>query len=107
MLLPEARLDVLAEQLACLPAGDRKAILARLTPRERAQLREHFRRAQHPSSPFSPDIAERLAGPADRTMTAAGREALARAASAAAPAPAETGSLVDALARLWPRRSAR
>lgn len=117
MLLPEARLDTLVEQLRSLPAGDRKAILARLSPPERERIRARLRGAgasvAH-SSPFAADIAARVAAVshtgADVPMTAAGKAALTKAlaikpdsASAATPPP---GSLVDAVAGLWRKRGA-
>ena len=105
MLLPEARLDTLLDQLRILPAGDRKAVLAKLSPGERAQIRARLRGAPppRPSSPWSPDIADRVAN--DGALTAAGRAALARAAAAHKPAePEAPESLFDALVqRFWPK----
>ena len=106
MLLPEARLEVLLEQLTILPAGDRKAILARLTAPERALIQARLRGtapSSGPASPYSPDIAERIA--AESGITPAARAALAKAVAAAAPEAAQpgAGSLVDTLAsRFWP-----
>lgn len=114
MLLPEARLETLLDQLDALPRADRKAILARLSPRERARLRARRRAPGRPASPFSPDIAARVAAAmqdgADVPITDAGRAALARALAASAGAAAQAdapagGSLLDAIAGLW-RRSA-
>lgn len=105
MLLPEARLDTLLDQLRMLPAGDRKAVLAKLSRGERARLKTKLRGAPpaRPTSPWSPDIAARIAN--NGAMTAAGRAALARAAAAHSPAASEAaGSLLDALAaRFWPK----
>lgn len=110
MLLPEARLETLLDQLEALPAGDRAAILARLSPRERKLIQAWNRRSAAPgqaASPFSPDIAERIAnrGNDAAAMTAAGEAALDRALTAGqAEAPRPGGSLFDALLR--PRRGA-
>ncbi len=105
MLLPEARLDTLLDQLRMLPGGDRKAVLVRLSPAERARIRARLRGAPppRPASPWSPDIADRIAK--SEALTVAGRAALARAAAAHALAEPETpGSLFDALAaRFWPK----
>lgn len=105
MLLPEARLDTLLDQLRMLPAGDRKAVLAKLSPRERDRLRAKLRGAPPPKpmSPWSADIAERVAK--DDALTAAGRAALTRAVAAVMPVESETpGSLFDALgARFRPK----
>jgi len=105
MLLPEAGLDTLLDQLRILPAGDRKAVLAKLSPGERTRLKAKLRGAPpaRPASPWSPDIAARIAN--DGAMTAAGRAALARAAAAhSQAAPDAAGSLLDAfVARLWPK----
>src|SRR4051812_1024970 len=86
MLLPEARLDTLLDQLRALPAGDRKAVLARLTPHEREQVRARLRGAPppRPASPWSPDIADRVED--DSALTASGRAALTRAVAASKPA---------------------
>ena len=105
MLLPEARLDTLLDQLRTLPGGDRKAVLAKLSPGERAQIRARLRGAPppRPASPWSPEIADRVAN--DGALTAAGRAALGRAVAAHAPAePDEPESLFDALIqRFWPK----
>ncbi|MES2442139.1 MAG: hypothetical protein V4574_04860 [Pseudomonadota bacterium] len=105
MLLPEARLDALLDQLRMLPTGDRKAVLARLSPPEREQIRARLRGEAPPrsASPWSADIAHRVEK--DSPLTAAGRAALARAVAARrAPEPEPAGSLFDALAaRFWPR----
>ena len=83
MLLPEAGLDLLLDQLKALPAADRKAVLARLTPVERRRIRVRLtgRSAAPaaPESPWSQDIAARIGGAeaADAPLTAAGRKALA------------------------------
>ena len=61
MLLPEAKLDTLVGQLDTLPAGDRRAILARLSPEERALVRRAAASPAIPSSPYSPDIAAVIA----------------------------------------------
>ena len=82
MLLPEASLDTLVDQLRQLPAGDRNAILALLGPAERKSLRTRMRGAPAPSeprSPYSADIAACVAAAKadDPTrMTAAARRAL-------------------------------
>ncbi len=106
MLLPEARLDTLLDQLRMLPAGDRKAVLAKLSARERAQIRAKLRGAPppRPTSPWSPDIADRVAN--DAALTAAGRGALTRAIAAhGSPMPASQGSLFDALAARFRTKS--
>ena len=105
MLLPEARLDTLLDQLRMLPAGDRKAVLAKLSPREREQIRVRQRGSPppRPASPWSQDIADRVAD--DTALTSAGRAALARAVAAHMPVePESPGSLFDALVtRFWPK----
>jgi hypothetical protein len=105
MLLPEARLDTLLDQLRTLPAGDRKAVFARLSPAERAQIRARLRGnpPPRPASPWSADIAGRVAK--DDALTAMGRVALVRAVAAHLPAePEAPGSLFDALVqRFWPK----
>lgn len=79
MLLPEDGLDRLLEQLGALTAADRKAILARLRPAERRRIRAHLGQLSgapaKPVSPYSPDIAARIAA-ADKVLTPAGRKAL-------------------------------
>jgi hypothetical protein len=105
MLLPEARLDTLIDQLKGLPGPDRRAILARLTPRERGTVRARLRGATEsaatPASPFSADIAARLsAGAADTAMTGLAFTTLENAAAAlhgVKPDQARPGSLVDAV----------
>lgn len=116
MLLPETRLDALIEQLADLPSGDRKAILAQLSRRERARLLSQGRKAA--SSPaasrHSTDVAQRLDALVqdrnDLPMTEAGRAALARAVQSSGGEPAEQqagGSLVEALFGLFRSKAAR
>jgi hypothetical protein len=83
MLLPEARLDILLDQLKALSAPDRKAVLARLENGDRSRVLTLLRRDSSapakPISPYSADIAARIAALAsqDGPMTAAGRTALA------------------------------
>ena len=113
MLLPEPRLETLLEQLRLLPRGDRSAILARLSVRERAQLHAHLRGTApgQENSHYSPDIAERIAqmngSDSSVPMTAAGRAALIKALAlkrAPEQAPGREISLVEALVgRLLPR----
>lgn len=116
MLLPEARLGALIDQLADLPTGDRKAILAQLSSSERARLLAHGRKAApSPSAPrHSPDMASRLdALEQDRDdlpMTQAGRAALARAVQSPGAEPVEQqagGSLVEALFGLFRSKGSR
>lgn len=82
MLLPEARLDILIDQLRSMPAADRKAVLARLSPDERRRIRRRMAKRPvepvEPASPYSADIAARLKAldSADTPMTVAGRKAL-------------------------------
>jgi len=81
MLLPEASLARLVEQLRAMPGADRKAILARLSPEERKRVRARLARRAgdpvEPASPYSADIAARIAS-ADTALTATGRAALDR-----------------------------
>lgn len=107
MLLPETRLDTLIEQLRALPAPDRRAILARLSPQHREQIRRHLQSIGAPASPYSPDIAARVAAlrnnDASLLMTEPGKAALGAvlaAAGAVHSAPA-AASLADLLAGLW------
>lgn len=81
-----------------LPAGDRRAVLAKLSQAERAQVRAklHGATPRREDSPWSADIANRLGK--DNTLTALGRAALARAAAAHRPTKAAAPeSLFDAL----------
>lgn len=79
MLLPEDGLDRLVEQLRTMPGADRKAILSRLGGEERRRIRARLSRRPEPtgepSSPYSPDIAGRIAAP-DNVLTPRGRRAL-------------------------------
>lgn len=111
MLLPEDRFDQLVAQLRAMSRSDRNAILGRLNPRERQRIRAKLMRrgdeGAAPVSPYSPDIAARLAV-ADQTLTKAGRKALADfllpAGGQATPAPERAGSLsqaVGGLLRSW------
>jgi hypothetical protein len=98
-------MEQLIEQLEGLPRGDREAILARFDTAERRRLMLHVRsRSAAPASPYSPDIAERIAAAAtgdakDSGMTRAGRAALLAAnATLGTPVPGvAAGSLVDTL----------
>ena len=105
MLLPEAKLEMLVGQLDTLPAGDRRAILARLSPEERARVRSAAMRPAAPASPYSPDIAAVVAAGDKAAITAAARKALTDALAAANPAAdaVPTGSLADALGGLLGR----
>lgn len=80
MLLPEDGLDRLVEQLRTMSGADRKAILVRLGGEERRRVRARLARrpesVAEPVSPYSPDIAARIAA-ADGNLTAAGHKALA------------------------------
>ncbi len=115
MLLPEARIGELIEQLKALPVGDRKAILARLSPTERALMFRRMRGTgapRQPASPFSPDLAARIAAVrsgAEVPMTTAGQAALAKALVVVDTPQPDPGarSLIDTLVnRLWPRGGA-
>lgn len=79
MLLPEAGLDRLVEQLRSMPGADRKAILIRLSPEERKRVRTRLSRKPvapaDPVSPYSADIAARIAA-TDAALTMTGRKAL-------------------------------
>lgn len=110
MLLPEARLGALIDQLADLPSGDRKAILAQLSRSERARLLAHgSKAASSPAAPrHSPDVAQRLDALLqdrnDLPMTEVGRAALARAVQSPSAEPVEQqagGSLIEALFGLF------
>ena len=107
MLLPEPPLDASLDQLRALPVGDRRAILARLAPHERESIRARLRGTapRRPASPFSRDIADRLASVRagnDVSITASGKAALAQALEGAPRAQPESDSLMDTLtARLW------
>ena len=107
MLLPEARLEALVGQLDTLPAGDRRAILARLSPEERALVRGTAVRPAVPASPYSPDIAAVVTAGDKAPITPVARKALADALAAAKPArDAEpAGSLADAFSGLLRRLS--
>lgn len=106
MLLPEARLDTLIEQLRSLPAADRRAILACLGPSERGAVRARLRGiaepATVPASPFSADIAARVsAGAAAPAMTSLAFAALESAVAdmrGVQPELPRSGSLIDAVA---------
>jgi len=114
MLQPEPRLEILVGQLKMLPAGDRAAILARLSAGERREIHAQLRGAaapDRPASPFSPDIAERVAKRDDRAapLTAAGKAALGRALATAGQSGAPerpAGSLFDAFGALLRRGTA-
>lgn len=108
MLLPEARLETLIGQLRTLPAGDRRAILARLSPSDRdrivAGLRGKPPKPARRSSPFSEDIDARIVAGDAAPMTEMGRAALAAAATAAGAGPDKASdSLADAFAGLLRR----
>ncbi|WP_138983979.1 hypothetical protein [Sphingomonas elodea] len=114
MLLPEDGLDRLIGQLQAMARADREAILARLEHVERQRVRARLRRgadlAQAPASPYSPDIAERIAT-ADTTLTEAGRKALANflrpTASLKMPVTERGSALsqtMSGLLRSWGRR---
>ena len=110
MLLPESRLERLIEQLGALPAGDRHAILARLTSVERDRVRAALRRAAKPpvpASPYSPDLAACIAAGANAPITPAAQAALAAALKASGAAPDTGRSLLDAFSGLLGRRSLR
>jgi hypothetical protein len=112
MRLPDPGIDRLIEQLREMPAGDRRAVLERLTPQEREQIRARERGVASPAraaSPYSPDIAARIAGDGEGPITTAARAALAKALAGdpqPAQPPAGARSLVDGLAsRFLPRRT--
>ena len=112
MLLPEARLETLIGQLRALPAGDRRAILARLSPGERdrivAGLRGRPDKPARRTSPYSEDIDARIVARDAAPMTEAGRAALAAAVTVAGAAPEKAGeSLADAFAGLLRRGDSR
>jgi len=110
MLLPETGLETLIEQLGGLPAGDRKAILARLTPGQRERARARLRRAARPpipSSPYSADIAKRVTEGAAAPITPAAQAALASALGKSGAAPGPATSLLDAFGGLLNRRKPR
>lgn len=119
----------LADELRALSARERKAVLAALSPFERAQVDALLEAAAAPAQPaapdysiFSPWLACHLkpddAAAGDRNLTPATRRLLAEAAGdllrgpaagseAAAPAP-KRRSLADAVAQfLMPRRALR
>lgn len=111
MLLAENALPLLLEELARLPARDRRAILARLSP----EARERIARleAVTPVAPaHSPDVAARIAAlrqGQEHGLTAATAEAL-RQLLDIAPVPsgsargARSGpSLVDSLGNMFRR----
>lgn len=79
MLLPEDGLDRLVEQLRTMSVADRKAILARLGTAERRRVRARLAARPNvpaePTSPYSTDIAARIAA-ADSALTPSGRKAL-------------------------------
>lgn len=112
MLLAENGLPLLLEQLGQMPAADRRAILARLSPQDRKRLDCHRRGAlalapaeDGAKEAHSPEVAERLAAirsGAESGVTPAVRETLRRALGFdAAPQPARpqagTASLMDSL----------
>jgi hypothetical protein len=103
MLLAEPRLDTLIEQLRRLPGADRRAILALLSPHERERVRARLRgavgAAARPVTPFSADIAARIAAGADAPITGACRAALADALVAMGQGPSNerSGSLIEAV----------
>jgi hypothetical protein len=107
MLLPEDGFDRLVEQLRTMSGADRKAILARLEGEERRRVRARLIRrpemAAEPVSPYSPDIAARIAA-ADRNLTAVGHKALAAflfpAGNRAARQENRGASLADAMTGL-------
>ncbi len=109
MPLPEANLDRLLEQLRSLPAGDRTAVLAKLNPAERVEVRAKLRGAPprsasaRPASPWSQDIADLVANSGG--LTSMGKAALARAALAHTPTKTEPPkSMIEMLVtRLRPR----
>src|SRR5688572_23758585 len=116
MLLPEAGLDTLVDQLRALPPADRRAILSRLSPAQRERVRARLRGAASPAgisqaSPYSADIAERVAALGEESAVSAttsrGKAALARAAASQIDTvqPPRTGTLLEAVARLWLRRT--
>ena len=110
MLLPETRLETLIEQLGTLPAGDRKAILARLAPDQRDRVRAGLRRAARPAvpvSPYSPDLAARIAAGASAPITPAAHAALAAALAASGAAPKTGASLLDTFSGLLHHRIAQ
>ncbi len=79
MLLPEARLDILIDELRGMSAGDRRAVLAKLGAEERRRVRARLAASGsgpvEPVSPYSADIAARLEA-RDAGFTVAGRRAL-------------------------------
>lgn len=114
MPLPKANLDKLLEQLRSLPTGDRTAVLAKLNPAERVEVRAKLRGAPprsasagaaslRPASPWSQDIADLVANSGG--LTSMGKEALARAALAHTPTKTEPPkSMIEMLVtRLWQR----
>jgi len=122
-------LAALAEDLRALTDRERRAVLAALSPFERAQVAALLDAAAAPApvqaatpdySRFSPWLARHLsadAGGSDRNLTAATRQLLAQAAGELAggkPAPAavtvspKRRSLADAVAQmLSPRQALR
>ena len=122
-------LAALAEDLRALSDRERRAVLAALSPFERAQVGALLDAAAAPApaepaaadySRFSPWLARHLgaeSGTGDRNLTAATRQLLAQAAGelagggAAAPVPAadvKRRSLADAVTQfLTPRRVPR
>jgi len=106
MLLAEDPLDLLLDRLRALSPGDRRAVLARLSPAERRRVEAALRAPAETAPTHAEDIAARIAAPAgDPAMTAAGREALARVAGrtvtspVAGPAPSLFGRLGGAMGR--------
>lgn len=110
MAQSESGLTPLLGELHALAPGDRAAVLARLTPDERERMRMLLRGAAgsaRPASPYSPDIAERIARP-ETVPTDAARTALAALLAEARAAGEAEGtaapSLVDHLfarVRAW------
>lgn len=103
MLLPEAPLETLIEQLATLPAGDRRAILARLSRSEREAVRRASGRPSRPVSPFSADIAARIAAGNEAPITTAARDALNDALGTMPASQPASGSLLDVFGGLLAR----
>ncbi|WP_448661559.1 hypothetical protein ACG3SL_12915 [Sphingomonas sp. CJ20] len=105
MLLPEARLDILLDELRGMAAADRNAVLARLSRRERHRVRKHLaaqsatRATEAAASPYSADIAARLAAQAGG-LTVAGRRALDAFLAPAGQGPARGPSLAHAVGGL-------
>lgn len=110
MLSPEPRLEELVAQLGKLPAGDRGAILARLSKRDQERVRAGLggivSKPARPASAFSPDIDALFAAGDDAPITATAREALERARADLKPKAANE-SLADAFGGLLRGRGRR